>query len=141
RSLAEGSGVRGATNAVSASSRDHAHLRVENTRVWPAPATRGPESIPELCRGRDAPGSPYRIGGLRAGASGPSPLARRHPGCGSAVLLGPASGDSSVTFLPVVSRRKPREMFTSRAAAETLTLETPKCGPGLLQRLVRPQSS
>ena len=48
----------GATNEVVASSRDHAHLRVRNTREHPATSTRGPVSINYVGRRREGSPSP-----------------------------------------------------------------------------------
>src|SRR5713226_9729657 len=95
----------GATNEVIATSRDHVHLRVENTMEWPATATRGLNSISYPCRRRE--GSPSPSTGLEVFVPGRQGIrAKRdsNPACGSANFhwdLPPRS----VMFLRVVSRQ------------------------------------
>jgi hypothetical protein len=102
----------GATNEVIASSRDHVHLRVENTMAEPATSTHGSASLYYPCRRRE--GSPGPSTGFEVfvpGRQGICAMRKLNPACGSANLLWDLP-PRSFPFLTVVSRRKPRAGFT-----------------------------
>lgn len=121
RPLARALGKRGwacggATNEVIATSRDHAHLRVVTPEISRPLQLTAPLAYTTRAAGGKSREPKYRLRGHRAGASGHSRQARLQSRLRERLTSWepPSAVSFSVSFLPVVSRPKPRDMFTCR---------------------------
>jgi hypothetical protein len=124
---------RRAANGVNATSRDQAHLRVRDTKVFPATSTRSPIHCDKLVKSRgtrsraQVPVRGLSFRGVRARAL----CADAIPHAGAPTSLGPSPRHSCSALLPAklpprCLAARPREEFTS-GLVSTFATRTNSC--------------